>query len=235
MRRTTILTAAAIAVMSGPLQAQRTAGSSVAATGVITDYSTGSTISGALIEFPALRRQATTDINGRFTIYGIRPGRHKMVVNQLGFKTLVREVEIRDGELLYIPLDPDPVMLKGIDVQVDRLELRRRGLGSSVSTFGRQLLLNSAAFSAEDFLRSRLTMIPCGRNACIRRRGQLVQPVVYIDERRAFGLDELEAYPPHDIYMVESYDGGRMIRVYTTWFMQNLARTNMPLQNIVKW
>ena len=25
------------------------------------------------------------------------------------------------------------------------------------------------------------------------------------------GIDELEAYPTHDIYLVESYEGGRMI------------------------
>jgi hypothetical protein len=62
-----------------------------------------------------------------------------------------------------------------------------------------------------------------------------VQPVVYIDERRAFGLEELEAYPTFDIYMVEAYDSGRMVRVYTNWFVQKLARGNMPLQNVIIW
>ena len=69
----------------------------------------------------------------------------------------------------------------------------------------------------------------------MRRRGEYVQPIVYIDERRAFGLDELASYPMNDIYLVESYDGGRMVRVYTTWFMQRLARGNLGLQNIIIW
>ena len=239
MIRTLTAPALAIAILAGPLAAQRTGPGPlrVSATGVVVDYSTGTPLNGAVIEFPALRRQSTTDASGRFAIQEIRPGRHKMVVNQLGFRTHVREVDlVEDGNLLLVPLEPDPVMLKGIEIQVDRLALRRRGLGRSVETFQRNALISSANASAEEFVRQSLSMIPCGsRNACIRRRGQLVQPMIYIDERRAFGLAELEAYPVHDIYLVESYDGGRMIRLYTNWFMARLARTNLPLQNIVEW
>lgn len=225
--------AMALAMLAAPLSGQRSQ-ERIQAPGIVTDASSGHPVNGALIEFPALRRQATSDPSGRFVLPNIRPGKHRMVVNQLGFKTLVREVVVEEGELIFVALEPDPVLLKGIEVFTDRLESRRRAVATSVMSFNRQSLLNHPAFNAGDFVRSRLNMIPCGnRGMCVRRRGEYVQPIVYIDERRAFGLTELSAYPMHDIYLVESYDGGRMVRVYTTWFMENLARGRMTLPIII--
>lgn len=224
----------ALALAVAPLQAQRSA-ARVTVSGIVTDASSGHAVNGALIEFPELRRQATTDAKGRFAAPGLRAGKHKLVVNQLGFKTLVREVDVQDGELIFIALEPDPVMLKGIEVQSDRLESRRRGVATSVMSFSRTALLNHPALNASEFIRSRLNMFACGnyRQFCVRSRGQVHQPLVYIDERRAFGLDELNAIPVHDIYMIESYQDGRMIRVYTTWFMDKLARGKIGLSEII--
>ena len=223
-----------LAFAAAPLQAQRTA-ERITATGVVTDASSGHAVNGALIEFPALRRQATSDTKGRFVLTGFLPGKHKMVVNQLGYKTLVREVQVEDNELIFVALEPDPVMLKGIEVQSDRLESRRRAVATSVMSFSRNALLNHPSLTVSEFLRARLIMIPCGqyRALCIRSRGQVHQPLVYIDERRAFGMDELNAIPMGDIYMIESYQDGRMIRVYTTWFMDKLARGKIGLSEII--
>ncbi|MGH7468549.1 MAG: carboxypeptidase-like regulatory domain-containing protein [Longimicrobiales bacterium] len=217
-----------------PVQAQQS-GTRINFTGIITDQAAGTPVIGAVIELPALRRHALTDGNGRFVMTAIRPGKHNMVVSHLGYKTLVKEQTIAEGELLNIMLEADPVMLRGIEVQVDRLASRRQGVGISVEAIQRHELLNTAAFSAGEFVRQRMMMRVCanGRGACVQRRGQLLPPIIYIDERRAFGLDELEAYPTYDIYLVESYEGGRIIRIYTTWFMQNLARNKVLLQQLI--
>jgi hypothetical protein len=214
-----------------PLQAQRNAPARPPIAGFVTDLSTGNPVPLAVVEFAALRRYALTDARGAFSIAGVPPGKHKVTVSQLGFKTMVREVTV-DGEPLMLPLDPDPVLLKGINVQVDRLEVRRRAAGVSIQAFQREELLNVANFSAGDFVKNRLLMIPCmnGRSLCIRSKGQTIQPTIYIDERRAFGLEELSAYPTYDLYLVEAYDSGRCIRVYTNWFMQHLARGGVRLQ-----
>lgn len=227
----------ALAGITTPIVAQRQGNDGITSTGVIRDFSSSTPVTGALIEFPALRRQTLTDRDGRFTVPGLRPGRHNMVVSHIGFKTLVREVIISEGELLYVTLEPDPIMLKGIEVQVDRLSTRRKGVGVAVEAYERKELLTSATFSAAEFVRNRMLLRTCpsGRGSCVLRRGQAVPPAIYIDERRAFGLDELEAYPTYDIYLVETYDGGRMIRVYTTWFMQNLARNKVTLQHLIVW
>jgi hypothetical protein len=234
IRQPLVLALTVLTAGIAPVHAQRS-GNRITSTGIITDLSTGTPVIGAVVEFPALRRQVLTDATGRFIMTGIRPGRHNMVVSHLGYKTLVREQTIAEGEMLYITLEADPVMVRGIEVQVDRLDSRRRAVGVSVDAFLRNELLNTAAFSTAEFVRTRLLMRPCanGRGNCIQRRGQLVPPILYIDERRAFGLEELDAYPTYDIYLVESYEGGRMIRVYTTWFMQSLARNKVSLPQLI--
>jgi hypothetical protein len=227
----------ALLVLAAPLAGQRQGLNRFTATGVITDFSSGAPLGGALVEFPALRRKATSDADGRFSVGSLPPGKHKMVVSQLGFRTLVREQVISDGSFLYIPLEPDPLMIKSVEVQVDRLALRRRSVDVSVIAFERRMLLGSAALNAAEFIRTHLngTVCPNRRGLCVQRRGQAIQPIVYIDERRAFGLEELFAYPPHDVYLIEAYDSGRMIRIYTNFFVQKLARNNTPLQQIVIW
>ena len=220
-----------------PLQAQRGGNTRVSTSGHVHDLSTGNPIAGALVEFPGLRKQTLTDRSGRFALTNFTPGKHKVVVSQLGYKTLVREVIVAQDEPLMIPLDPDPVMIKGLDIQVDRLENRRRGVGVSAMAFVRNELLGTSYVNAAEFVRSRIPVVPCpsGRGTCLRHRGQIIAPIVYIDERRAFGLDELESYPMYDVYLVESYDNGRHIRIYTTWFMQNLARHGVRLQQVILW
>jgi hypothetical protein len=235
-RLPTVVSALAVLFVTTPLVAQRAA-PRVTTSGVVTDQSSNHAVVGALVEFPALRRSAITDVNGRFTLRDMKPGRHKMVVSQLGYRTFVKEQQIIDDDVLMIFLDPDPVLVRGLEVQIDRLAERRKMVAVSVQSFVRNELLSFAANSAADFVRTRLMIRPCanGRGSCLLSRGSLVQPVVYIDERRAFGLEELEMYPTFDIYMVESYDHGRMVRVYTNWYVSKMARSNSPLQNIIIW
>lgn len=235
MRLTCSGSVIALLLVMTPVAAQRPRAPRIPAAGQITDFTTGAGLTGALVEFPALRRQTTTGPQGRFSVSSLPPGRHKMAVSQLGFRTLVREVEITEGGFLSVSLESDPMMLKSIEVQVDRLALRRRSVDVAVTAFDRKALLGTASESAAEFIKTHLNGSSCpsnsGRTLCIRRRGQLIHPAIYIDERRAFGLDELLSYPTHDIYLIEAYDSGRMIRVYTTWFMQS----NTALQQIVIW
>jgi hypothetical protein len=235
-RLPTVMSALAVLVLTSPGVAQRPS-VRVTTSGVVTDLSSGHPVVGALVEFPALRRNAITDQNGNFTVRDVKTGRQKMVITQLGYRTLVKDQQITEGEFLMINLDPDPVLVRGLEVQVDRLASRRKTVPFSVSTFARNELLTFAASTAAEFVRNRLMIRPCanGRGSCLLSRGSLVQPQVYIDERRAFGLEELEMYPMFDIYMVEAYDHGRMVRVYTNWYVQKLARSNTPLQNIIIW
>ena len=53
---------------------------------------------------------------------------------------------------------------------------------------------------------------------------------VYIDEFPALGgLDELGMYSPQDLYLIEVYSFGRVIRAYTYEFMERMAERPMAL------
>ena len=71
---------------------------------------------------------------------------------------------------------------------------------------------------------------------CIRRRGSLVSPRVYIDEMPAIrGLDALKNYPTTQIYALEVYSQGAEIRAYTYNFMQRMAAKPMALVALSVW
>lgn len=64
-----------------------------------------------------------------------------------------------------------------------------------------------------------------GDVSCAYIRGNLRRPVVFIDEQRANGgLMDLLNIRPADLYIVESYSGGSMIRVITDQYAERLAR-----------
>jgi len=229
----------ALLVVSSSASAQRRPVRGMTATGVVTDLEAGTPLKGALVEFPRLRRQTLTDSVGQFQLGGLRAGKHQVVVTHIGYRPNSQTLDFRDGEFLTIPLEPDPIAMKGLKVQVDRLKLRRTSVAVAVEAFDRDVLVKIPAWNTAEFLRSRLLLVSCGNSPvrnCLFRRGALIQPIVYIDERRALGgLQELELYPSHDIYMIEAYEHGRMVRVYTTFFIQNLARSNSTLQHIIIW
>jgi hypothetical protein len=147
------------------------------------------------------------------------------------------------GEPVQIGLEPKPVMLDGISVVADRIELmqrrltsRRRAFAQASRAFEQDRLMRSAAFDMAEFLylEASLAPAPCGRgrlgSACVLRRGQSIEPRVYIDEAPVLGgLEQLASYQPHDLYLVEVYSLGLEIRAYTHMFMERMARRPMPL------
>lgn len=65
-----------------------------------------------------------------------------------------------------------------------------------------------------------------GRMLCAQVRGELVEPSVWIDDHHAFA-DELTQYKPGELFLIEVYDRGQVIRAYTTWWVAAMA--NRPL------
>jgi hypothetical protein len=64
-----------------------------------------------------------------------------------------------------------------------------------------------------------------GDRGCAWVRGQLLRPVVFVDEQRMNGgLSDLSNYRPQDLFTVEAYAGGRMIRVITVPYAERMAR-----------
>jgi hypothetical protein len=205
--------------------------------GTVVDARSGAPLSGATVRFINLRRSAATDEAGRFEFRNLPAGEQTVAIQSIGYEAVTELWEIgRDGaghQTMIVELDPQPIVLEGLRVQVDRLERRRRALGVSARVLERDALLGAPGQNALGALTSRMgiMVVPCRRQGpfsggrdCVLVRGTTTPPAVFIDERHAMGgLEELTSYLTHEIYRIEAIGGGRHIRVYTNFFMESIA------------
>lgn len=208
--------------------------------GFVRDANTGAPLSGARVRLPDLRQGMLTDEVGRFAFGNIARGVHLVTVEGYGYGPAELRVDMSTGTstLAVFDLLPLPVMLDGLEVVTERLQLmetrlrsRRRAAPFSARAFEQERLLRSPARDLLDFLAIEASLLPtsCGGRAsdgwCVMRRGRAVQPKVYIDEAPVIGgLDQLATYRPHELHLVEVYSSGLEIRAYTHRFMERMAR-----------
>jgi hypothetical protein len=221
-----------------PLAAQETSDEKLNFLGVVVDRVTGTPIVGAYVEIVERDAGTYTDAQGRFKFSRVRPGTYSLKVQQLGYTEGASTVRVEAGSgLVRVELQPDPVMLQAIEVVTNRLTRRRNSLAVSVRAYHANELATTASFSAFEFVRSRMTTVPCPSRSfathCLWRRGSVVSPQVVVDEVPYFGgLDVLTSYDPRDLYLIEVLDAGRQVRVYTTWFAQRLAQGKVRLSPV---
>lgn len=211
----------------------------IAVPGVVRDAESGTPIRGAFVSLFGEDWGVLTDAAGAFILPDVGAGTQTVEVEGMGYVSTRVTTRLAAGEALSIDLVPNPVVLEGIRIVADRFERRRNATATSVRMVDREALLSTGAPTALDFLRGRMGLFvtTCRFSAsfnCLRVRGRRVQPSVYIDEfPAAGGLDQLAAYQPHELYMVEVYGGGRHIRAYTSWFMEYAGERRLnavPLQ-----
>ncbi|HEX6315748.1 MAG TPA: carboxypeptidase-like regulatory domain-containing protein [Gemmatimonadaceae bacterium] len=190
--------------------------------GRVVEMGSARPLGGAEILLPALDRWAISNEDGAFVIKGLAPGRYRVEVSQLGYRKHEGELVAGADPVVTLELWPDPVVLEGLTAQVGILKRRRNAIPSVVRTAGRAQM--AMAVNMESTLRSMgETLVYCGSgDYCLLRRGRPVAPRVYIDERPAFGMDELNAYLPSEFHTIEVI-GHSMIRAYTVGFMERLA------------
>jgi hypothetical protein len=197
-------------------------------TGVVVDAITGAPLAGSAVRIDGLERSTTTGPNGEFQLRGVPPGRRLIIVRQLGYVQLREALVVQsDGGPLRLELQPDPVMLQAIRVQLDRFERRRAASGRAVRAFDRRAIMAAPVGAMDQWVSSRggLSIRPCPdpMDFCVLRRGRRVRVTVFIDDQRAIGgFDDLIHYDPADIELVEIWDG-RQIRVYTQQYVARRA------------
>ncbi len=218
--------------------------------GVVVDSATGRPLVAAHVLLA--KREVFTDSAGRFTITRIPDGLATVEAEQLGYAPGMVGITVADGMApLRIALVPNPVLLQAITVMADRFRNRRNFSPYSVQTFDHTALMAHGWGSLRDFLlyRAGMTAGACpgdegasgiggtgfpslsspapGEGLCARVRGQWLRPTVFIDDRRAFA-DELSTYTNDELFLVEVYGRGRMIRAYTTWWVAAMAKRPLP-------
>ena len=205
--------------------------------GRVVDVVTGAAVEGAVVELRDPRRKAAADSAGAFTLRAVGPGVHHWVISRLGYAEWEEDMEVEDGDELTIRLLPRPQVLEGITAIASQLAQRRNGLGVTVHAIERDEIKLSASPDVAGLVRNRFGIagVPCGNvgqaeSTCAWVRGELVPVTVFIDERRALGgLNDLTLYLPQEIYSIEVYYGGSMVRVFTDTFAARLARGEVYL------
>jgi hypothetical protein len=236
-----LLTVAALALLASGSEAQEIDRAPFDLFGVVVDATSGEALVGAWVGYADSDRGSITDDNGRFRFPAIMPGRLALTVEQIGYESLEWAGAVANtGEVLRIELQPQPIVLEGLRVMVDRFETRRRSVATTVLAYDASDLQVGAAPTAMEFVRNRVnsSFQPCRGGfggTCLWIRGQLTQPTVYVDEMPVMGgLDYLDTFAPWDLYMIEIYGRGQHIRAYTHHYMERVAKLRLhPLPFIL--
>ncbi len=243
-----LLAICAVGVATLPVSAQdRVDGDlSVTLLGTVVDAQTGSPLHGAFVSLGGDDGFLTLD-DGSFALPAWPYGAYTVTVELLGYATTEMQVPGPEPEPFVVRMDPDPILLEGLTVLVDRLETRRRRVSVAVRAFDRDQLLLAPPIDVVDWVSGQYGLVTsyCDNSArpaatlvnlrsgalldegqeCVMRRGRMVRPRVFIDEARAFGgLDELRSYRPQDLYAVEVYDRGTVIYAYTPHFVERVLK-----------
>jgi hypothetical protein len=124
--------------------------------GVVGDAMSGTPIEGVLVRIPDIRQHTFTDEDGQFQISRIPLGTHEWSFSAPGYSAWTETMAVESGEFLRIGLLPQPVVLKNIQVTVDRLEQRRKSSGISVHAVTGAALRSIVAATAGDAVRLRV-------------------------------------------------------------------------------
>ena len=228
----TVAALAALFLTAPALRAQEEPASEHVVSGSVVDASSGEPVSQAMVSVEEASWGVFTGSDGTFRIEGVAPGSHVLVAERLGYRPTTTRIAVGDVDEAGIELrmDPDPLLLEGVQVVSNRFKRRRNATATSVDAFQQDDLLGSQYVSVAEFIEARagVPMVNCPARflqfdcALVRGRAQPVS--VYIDEAPVFaGLDQLDAYLPGDLYLLEIYGRGRHIRAYTHGFIERAA------------
>ena len=204
--------------------------------GFVIDAGTESPLASVLVWVESSPQASLTTDNGRFLLCDVRSGSHLVQAARLGYDTLAVQVEVDPSvEPVRLRMEPDPIVLEGLEIVTDRFERRRRAVAVPVRAFDQEELARSNYWSAAEFvdMQAGAITVRCttGRSVtdtCVYDRGRIVRPRIFLDEAPLLGgWDELASLPTSHLYMIEVYRRGAHIRAYTHHFMARAAKTRL--------
>ena len=193
-------------------------------TGRVIDEASNAPVPTAVVRIARASRAVVTDTLGRFVLEGILSGSHEIEIARIGYVSLIAQVQFNAGDTLIVELTPQPVILEAITAIADRLKLRRNRTPMAVRAYDQRTL---AAYpgTLRQFIQTRgahLTSCPTIADDCAVVRGKVVPVVMYIDESPFGG--PLDMYYPNEFELVEYYPSRAMVRVYSRWFLERVAK-----------
>ena len=207
--------------------------------GEVRDAMTGQPIATAVIRVEPGDASTWSHENGRFMIGAIPPGQTVITVHRLGYVEARFPWEARSDLTLVFELEPDPVILEGIEVAVSRLDERLRRVAHQVDVWTADDLRRSDAPEVAWFLHDAAGSVECAglEAGCVVWRGaRSLSLEVFVDDRHV--PEEpwrvVATYPLQQISRIEFIRRCRMIRIYTTDYVDRVARgTARPSSSVV--
>jgi TonB-dependent receptor len=100
-------------------------------TGILTDQE-GLYVPGANILIVDLHKGAISDFDGKFTVLAIPAGTHQLKISYLGYKDIIKEIEIKEGETLKVNY-----ILDNANYELDEIQIFT-GLGGQAKALNTQ-------------------------------------------------------------------------------------------------
>ena len=182
---------------------------------------TGVPVSSVDVRIEGTAYAALTDSRGSFSLRGVAPGAHRLIVRRLGFRPSAVDVQVENGQTaeVEIQIDPTPLQLAPVTVAARpaAFESRLSGFNERAKTktgyyITSERLERLTSHRFTDILREvpglKLAMVGRGVSQArtIRLRGANCPPFIFIDGFPAaageFDLDDIE---PSTIEGVEIY------------------------------
>ncbi|GAB3166174.1 hypothetical protein GCM10027291_11180 [Telluribacter humicola] len=183
--------------VSVPDRKETQAGQSGAFMGTVTNASSGQPISNANVFVMETRKGVQTDRDGFFLIT-LKPGTYNIKVSYLGFKPLLREVVLKQGENRFtFQLEEDTRLLDEVTVTTGKPEENVQKVEIGASRLNIRSIQRIPAFMGEvDVMRSLLmlpgvTTVGEGTSGINVRGGSIDQNLVLMDDAPLFNTSHL--------------------------------------------
>lgn len=207
--------------------------SGVTLIGEVRDASTEEPIGNAAVKILELERVEWTDSNGFFRFEDVPAGTWTFETTALAYETNSEASTIAARNILVVRLDPAPVELEGLYVEVrNLLKERRMRTPTRVIAWDRPELETMVSPDVAQMLKRRgvAYFVQCGGEFsdmdlpnCIMSGGARVRLRIYVDDvpvMPAEGSGRLWAYDPRDLWSVEFIRGCATVRIYTRVYME---------------
>ena len=203
-----------LVVVERPAAAQ----SEVAVSGIVRDADTGETLPYASVRIVDLGIGAATNLEGRFTLFGVPSGRQILRVSYIGFQTLDLDIDVMaDMDPLQVSLQLATGALGEVVVTADQYEMMRTSETIGQITVSPRELSTLPSIGETDIFRS-LQLLPGisgtneGSSGLYVRGGTPDQNLVLLDGMTVYHVDHFfgffSAFNADAIKDVQVYKGG---------------------------
>ena len=123
--------------------------------GIVSDAKTQETLIGAVISVEDSNLKAITDMEGCFTLDGLKSGKHTLLINYIGYKTCQLQVDAQKGntQVVKVALSPDEQQLKEVTVTA----VERKNTDAAMVQMAKQSALVMNNVSAQEISRTQDT------------------------------------------------------------------------------